>query len=137
VNTNNTALVSNMKEDEARSELKRLSTEIDGHNKAYHQDDNPVISDAEYDLLRRRYLDLEKEFSHLATKDGPSSNVGYTSHAAFNKIQHTVPMLSLDNVFSVEGLNDFISGIKRFLKEFSNHSFVELETVAEPKIDSL
>ena len=137
MNTNNTALVSHMKEDEARSELKRLSTEIDGHNKAYHQDDNPLISDAEYDLLRRRYLDLEKEFSHLATKDGPSSNVGYTSHAAFNKIQHTVPMLSLDNVFSVEGLNDFISGIKRFLKEFSNHSSIELEIVAEPKIDGL
>ena len=127
----------NMREDEARIELKRLSVEIARHDKAYHKNDSPLISDSEYDSLRRRYLNLEKGFSHLAPKDGPSTSVGYKSDTAFRKIQHTVPMLSLDNIFSDEGLNEFIMGIKRFLKELSNDASTELEMVAEPKIDGL
>ncbi|NQV57371.1 MAG: NAD-dependent DNA ligase LigA, partial [Rhodospirillales bacterium] len=122
---------------EAAIELASLSAEIAVHDAAYYQDDAPKISDAEYDALRRRNLEVEALFPHLVREDSPSNRVGAVpAVGGFEKIRHAQPMLSLGNVFSEEELADFIAGIRRFLKELADED-IPLEMVAEPKIDGL
>lgn len=122
---------------EASAELKDLATEINAHDKAYYQDDAPSISDGEYDALRQRNQDLEAAFPHLIRKDSPSKRVGATPISGFSKVAHARPMLSLGNVFSEEELADFLTGVRRFLKELTDDPSIPLDMVAEPKIDGL
>ncbi|MFP6711540.1 MAG: NAD-dependent DNA ligase LigA [Rhodospirillales bacterium] len=122
---------------EASAELKDLATEINAHDKAYYQDDAPSISDGEYDALRQRNQDLEAAFPHLIRKDSPSKRVGATPTSGFSKVAHARPMLSLGNVFSEEELADFLTGVRRFLKELTDDPSIPLDMVAEPKIDGL
>ncbi len=124
-------------EDQARDELAALAEEIAGHDRAYYQKDAPKISDADYDFLRRRNDAIEARFPELVRADSPSQRVGAAPAGGFAKITHAVPMLSLGNVFSEEELGDFISSIRRFLRELSNDPSIPLEMVAEPKIDGL
>ena len=123
-------------EDDAKQELAALASEIAQHDTAYHQHDAPVISDADYDTLRRRNDALEARFPDLVRADSPSQRVGAAPAGGFAKITHKVPMLSLGNVFSEEELADFIGSIRRFLRELSDES-IAIEMVAEPKIDGL
>ena len=126
-----------MSEIEAKNELVRLSEEILRHDKAYYRDDAPLISDGEYDILRRRLSEIEAKFPTLKKEDSPSNRVGIKGSSGFSKIRHAKPMLSLSNVFSEDELREFIAGIRRFLKELSNNHLEELQFLAEPKIDGL
>jgi DNA ligase (NAD+) len=119
---------------EAGAEMAKLAKEIRHHDMLYHQKDEPEISDADYDALRQRYNALHKEFPHLAPKDDPTKKVGAAPAAAFSKITHAVPMLSLNNAFGDEDIADFIGGIRRFLKLSESE---DIAFMAEPKIDGL
>ncbi len=119
---------------EAKAELKRLAKEIARHDKLYHQQDAPEISDAEYDALVRRNKEIEALFPSLKRTDSPSARVGAEPAAGFAKVQHLHPMLSLDNAFDREDVADFIGRIKRFLGRKDDG---EIELNVEPKIDGL
>ena len=121
---------------EADQELARLAKEIKKHDDLYHAKDAPEISDADYDALRRRNDAIEARFPLSVRSDSPSKRVGAPVAAGFKKVRHAKPMLSLGNVFSEAELEDFLSGIRRFLKELSDPA-VALEMIAEPKIDGL
>lgn len=124
--------VENLSEEEAAKELPALAEELAEHDRAYHQDDAPIISDAEYDALRRRFEALEKRFPTLRIADGPSSKVGAPSRTGFAKVQHAVPMLSLGNAFAESDVVEFCDRVVRFLKLESTPPML-----AEPKIDGL
>ena len=121
---------------EADQELARLAKEIKKHDDLYHAKDAPEISDADYDALRQRNDAIEARFPLSVRSDSPSKRVGAPVAAGFKKVRHAKPMLSLGNVFSEAELEDFLSGIRRFLKELSDPA-VALEMIAEPKIDGL
>ena len=124
--------VQDLSQDEARIELERLSREISHHDKLYHDQDAPQISDAEYDRLRQRNDQIEKRFPALVLKSSPSKKVGAKSSKGFSKVTHTKPMLSLDNAFSDEDVAEFLKRLQRFLGNSA-----PIEFVAEPKFDGL
>jgi DNA ligase (NAD+) len=119
---------------EAAAELERLAAEIARHNRLYHAEDAPEISDAEYDALVRRNAELESEFPHLVREDSPSRLVGAAPAAHLAKVRHALPMLSLENAFSAESVADFIGRVRRFLSLGTDE---EVALTAEPKIDGL
>ncbi len=116
------------------AELAALAEEIAKHDRAYHEQDAPLITDAEYDALRQRNAALEAQYPHLVRVDSPSKRVGSAPAGAFGKIRHRVPMLSLDNVFAPEGFAEFCARVKRFLNLAADAA---LPMVGEPKIDGL
>ena len=121
-------------ETQAKTELARLAKEIQKHNILYHQEDSPVISDAEYDALFRRNADIEAKFPHLIRKDSPSHQVGAGPAEKFKKVTHSKPMLSLANAFSPEDIKDFLERIRRFLGLSATDI---IDVFCEPKIDGL
>lgn len=124
--------VKELNEEEAKQELAYIASEMAKSDIAYYQNDNPYLTDAEYDSLKRRNEELEKIFPHLKRKDSPSQKVGAPILSAFKKVTHRFPMLSLGDVFSSEEVDDFIMGVKRFLNTSKDITFM-----AEPKIDGL
>jgi DNA ligase (NAD+) len=116
----------------AAQEIAELRQEIGRHNHQYHVLDDPLISDAEYDRLFRRLLDLEKAHPELATPDSPTQKVGAAPLERFATVQHSLPMLSLNNAMAPEELEEFEERIRRFLKISDN-----IEYAVEPKIDGL
>jgi DNA ligase (NAD+) len=125
--------VADLTEAEAVQELTRLADEITRHDLAYHQDDAPTISDADYDALKRRNLDIEDRFPHLIRENSPSTRVGAPRAEQFSPVTHGTPMLSLDNAFSDEDALEFDARIRRFLKLDET----PIRYTAEPKIDGL
>ncbi|HEX8578719.1 MAG TPA: NAD-dependent DNA ligase LigA [Allosphingosinicella sp.] len=123
-----------MTEAEAAAELETLAAQIAHHNRLYHTDDAPEISDAAYDALVRRNRELEAAFPHLVREDSPSRLVGAAPAAHLSKVRHALPMLSLENAFSDEEVIDFVARIRRFLS-LADDAHVAL--TAEPKIDGL
>ncbi|HEU4550344.1 MAG TPA: NAD-dependent DNA ligase LigA [Rhizomicrobium sp.] len=119
---------------EAARELDRLAREIAEHDRHYYLQDAPVISDAEYDALRRRNADIEARFPELVRPDSPSHRVGAKPSEKFAKVTHVVPMLSLDNAFSDGDVEEFIGRVRRFLGLKAGE---EVAVMAEPKIDGL
>lgn len=119
---------------EAVAELDVLARRLSELDEAYHTADAPLVSDAEYDALRRRNEEIEKRFPDLIRQNSPSLRVGGRLADGFEKITHSVPMLSLSNVFSKEEVIEFVARIKRFLGMDENE---KIEFVAEPKIDGL
>ncbi|MCY4542351.1 MAG: NAD-dependent DNA ligase LigA [Rhodobacteraceae bacterium] len=101
---------------------------------AYHDQDDPIISDAEYDRQRRRLRDLEAAHPHLKATDSPTDSVGAVPSTGFAKVRHLKGMLSLDNAFTDEDMVDFVKRIRRFLN-LEPHS--EVEFTSEVKIDGL
>ncbi|MEO1137004.1 MAG: NAD-dependent DNA ligase LigA, partial [Pseudomonadota bacterium] len=126
--------VNKLAPEEAETELARLADAIAKADTAYYEKDRPVISDAQYDALRRRNLLIEKRFPKLKRKDSPSDKVGAPASAKFEKSKHAVPMLSLDNAFNDDDVGEFDKKIRRFL---SHSAEEELAYTAEPKIDGL
>ncbi|MDF2965033.1 MAG: ligase LigA [Rickettsiaceae bacterium] len=124
--------VTNLSELEASSLLKFLTEEIDKHNRAYYIENNPLISDADYDYLFSLNASIEKRFPHLRLPNSPSQKVGTTPSEKFEKVEHAKPMLSLANCFNEEEFEDFIERIQNFLRvsEFP-------EITCELKIDGL
>ena len=125
--------VADLTEAQAVEELTRLADEITRHDLAYHQDDAPTISDAEYDALKRRNLEIEDRFPHLIRENSPSTRVGAPRAEQFSPVTHGTPMLSLDNAFSDEDALEFDARIRRFLKLDET----PISYTAEPKIDGL
>jgi DNA ligase (NAD+) len=123
--------------DQAAAELERLAREIAHHDRLYYQDDAPEISDADYDVLRRRNDGIEARFPDLVRDDSPSKKIGAAPAGGFRKLRHARPMLSLSNAFDDEDVAEFFSGIRRFLKELQDDPAALIEVVAEPKIDGL
>jgi len=126
--------ITELTNEQAKSELASLASKIRHHDFAYHQNDAPEISDSDYDLLRQRNDAIEAHFPDLIRWDSPRNRVGFPSALGFSKIKHSRPMLSLGNAFHKEDVVDFLAGISRYLK-FGQDELVSL--VAEPKIDGL
>ena len=119
---------------EAEAELARLAAEIAEHDRRYYQEDTPIISDAEYDSLRRRNEAIEARFVDLVRADSPSRRVGAPAGTGFSKVRHTEPMLSLGNAFDEDDVAEFFARVRRFLGLDADEP---VEVVGEPKIDGL
>ena len=117
---------------EAALEASSLRRQIERHNKLYYQKDAPEISDADYDALFRRLCAIELAFPELAAPSSPTQKIGGAPLREFSKVRHSVPMLSLANVFSDEDVADFIGRVHKFLNTKEPVDFL-----AEPKIDGL
>ena len=111
----------------------KLKKKINIHNKLYYDENNPKISDSEYDKLWRDFKNLETTFPFLKTKDTPTTHVGYKPNQKFSKVKHNYPMLSLENAVNLEEIKKYIEKTLRYLK--TKNQFIEL--IAEPKIDGL
>jgi DNA ligase (NAD+) len=118
----------------AMIEMKRLALEIEAHDVRYHQEDAPTISDADYDALRRRLVELESMYPDQAASNSPTGRVGAAPARAFAKVRHAIPMLSLGNCFTDADVVDFIERIRRFLGLPADETPA---LVCEPKIDGL
>ncbi|NIJ08370.1 DNA ligase (NAD+) [Sphingomonas vulcanisoli] len=121
-------------EAEAAARLAELADAIAHHNRLYHDQDAPEISDADYDALVRENAALEKAFPALVRADSPSAAVGAAPSSALAKVRHARPMLSLDNAFSDEEVEEFVARVRRFLRLADDEPVV---LTAEPKIDGL
>ena len=121
-------------EADAANRLMRLAKEIARHDRLYHDQDAPEVSDAEYDALVRENRELEERFPHLVRPDSPSKRLGAAPSTALAKVIHARPMLSLENAFSEEEVGEFVARVKRFLN-LPADAFVAM--TAEPKIDGL
>lgn len=124
--------IRNITEDEAKKQLEYLAKEIEKADIAYYQNDAPYLDDAAYDKLRRLNDALEAKFPALIRNDSPSKRVGAMVKSEFKKVELSVPMLSLADIFSEEELKDFIMSIKRFLNSSDDIIFT-----SEPKMDGL
>ena len=121
-------------ENEAAAELEALAAEIARHDQRYHAEDAPEISDAAYDALRRRNLEIEQRFPDLVRDDSPSRRVGAAPSDGFAKVRHAVPMLSLAKAYTDQDVLDFIERGRRFFERDRDFS---IAFTAEPKIDGL
>ena len=126
--------IARMTEAEAAAELARLADRIAAANAAYHRRDDPEISDAEYDALKRRNAEIEARFPGLKRADSPSEQVGATPAEGFQKITHSIPMLSLGNAFEDSDVMEFDASIRKYLGYGPE---APLAYTAEPKIDGL
>ena len=124
-----------MTEADAANELMRLAKQIAHHNKRYHAEDTPEISDAEYDALVRRNNELEAAFPHLVRADSPNNLVGAAvDGSGLKKITHAKRMMSLDNAFEAQDVHDFVARVRRFLNLAPD---ADVALTAEDKIDGL
>ena len=115
-----------------KKKVESLRSQIRHHNYLYHVRDEPEVPDAEYDRLVRELQNLEKDYPELVTADSPTQRVGAEPIKAFGTIQHTLPMLSLDNAFSEDELNDFH---RRVTERLELEIDADLQYAAEPKLD--
>ena len=115
-------------------EYKEKITLIEKLNKAYYHNDKPLVSDAEYDRIKKDILDFEKKNPKIISKDSPTKKVGFAPSEKFSKVKHLIPMLSLDNAFTKNDVEDFLKKIRNYLN-FEKDAPVEL--TAEPKIDGI
>ena len=113
--------------------IKKIN-ELKKHDKAYFKYDNPLISDKDYDVVKKEILNLEKKYKYLKSKNSPSNKIGYQPSDKFRKIAHNVPMLSLSNAFSKENIEAFIKKIRNFLNLKNTE---KIFFSAEPKIDGI
>ncbi len=118
--------------EEIKRRIETLRQEIERHNRLYYQEDAPEITDAEYDRLFNELKELEAAHPDLITPDSPTQRVGAKPAEKFAPVEHSVPMLSLDNGFKPEDVLEFDKRIKRFL-----NTSEEISYMAEPKIDGL
>ncbi|APX11631.1 NAD-dependent DNA ligase LigA [Tateyamaria omphalii] len=121
-------------EAQAKAELARLAKALARANAAYHAEDAPEISDAEYDDLKRRNVAIEARFPQLKRDDSPSDQVGAPVSDGFSKVTHAVAMLSLANAFDDDDVSEFDARIRKYLGLKAD---AHLNYTAEPKIDGL
>lgn len=115
-------------------EYKEKITLIEKLNKAYYHNDKPLVSDAKYDKIKKDILDFEKKNPGIVDKDSPTKKVGFAPSEKFSKVKHLVPMLSLDNAFTKDDVEDFLKKIRNYLN-YEKDTAIEL--TAEPKIDGI
>jgi DNA ligase (NAD+) len=126
--------VASLSEEQAAAQLANLAEQLASANTAYHTEDAPAISDAEYDSLKRRNAAIEARFPNLKRPDSPSDQVGGPVASGFGKITHDVRMLSLGNAFTKEDVTEFDNSIRKYLGLAAD---APLTYTAEPKIDGL
>jgi len=127
-------MTTELTEAEAANRLMRLAKDIARHNRLYHDQDSPEISDAAYDALVRENAELEARFPNLVRSDSPSRQVGAAPSGPLAKVAHSRPMLSLENAFSDAEVEEFVARVKRFLNLPDSAA---VPVTAEPKIDGL
>ena len=123
-----------MKETQAKKRVKELRKQLDYYAKLYYDEDNPAISDFEYDMMMNELKNLEKEFPNLVDKDSLTQKVGGTVKEGFEKVVHEVPLQSLQDIFSFEELEEFRERVK---KAEEKYEIEENRFVVETKIDGL
>ncbi|UCB59126.1 MAG: NAD-dependent DNA ligase LigA [Thermoplasmatales archaeon] len=116
-----------MNKTEARKKIEKLRKDINFHNHKYYVENNPVISDYEFDQMLKKLESLELEFPDLITPDSPTQRVGEKPLDGFNTVEHKIPMLSLANTYTYDELKDFDERVKKYV--------LDVEYVVEPKID--
>lgn len=120
--------------EQAAAELALLASEIEAHDIAYHRNDAPVITDGDYDTLKRRNAAIEARFPKLVQTNSPSTRIGSAIASGFEPVTHSRPMLSLDNCFTDDDTAEFVAGVRKYLGMKPED---ELFFTAEPKIDGL
>ena len=123
-----------MKETQAKKRVKELRKQLDYYAKLYYDEDNPAISDFEYDMMMNELKNLEKEFPNLIDKDSLTQKVGGTVKEGFEKVVHEVPLQSLQDIFSFEELEEFRERVK---KAEEKYEIKDNKFVVETKIDGL
>jgi DNA ligase (NAD+) len=118
-----------MNKNEAKKHIKKLREDINYHNHKYYIENNPIISDYEYDMLLKKLETLEAEYPDLITPDSPTQRVGGEPLKGFKTVEHKIAMLSLDNAYSYDELREFDGRIKKNVSD--------VEYVCEPKIDGV
>ena len=121
-----------MKKSEIKKRYDNKISELKKHNKYYFEKSSPIISDYEYDLIKREILDLEKKCPNLTNPSSPSDSLGYPPSKNFLKSKHRIKMLSLSNAFNKEDLENFEKKIFNYLNQKTN-----IEYSVEPKIDGI
>ena len=117
---------------EAKRRIEKLSREIERHNYLYYVENNPEISDAEFDRLLEELKNLESMYPELITPDSPTHRIGGYVAKGFNSVKHRIPMMSIDNVVDEDGAYDFDTRVKKLLETTR-----DIEYVAEPKFDGV
>ncbi|MDD5350371.1 MAG: NAD-dependent DNA ligase LigA [Chthoniobacteraceae bacterium] len=120
-----------LSQSEAAARIQALRREIEEHNRRYHQEARPTISDQDYDALLRDLKELETQFPELASEDSPTRHVGGAPLEEFAHIRHRQPMLSLDNTYEEKDVTTFFAGLGKLLPN------QKIETVIEPKVDGV
>jgi DNA ligase (NAD+) len=118
-------------EKQAAKRLAQLRDEIRKHDRLYHEEAAPIISDREYDRVYKELVDLETQFPDLVTPDSPTRRVGGKPLQAFEQVSHLIPMLSLDNTYSEEEVKNFYARIQRLLPD------EKIPVLIEPKVDGV
>ena len=114
-----------------KEEIEQLRELIRFHNNLYYNQDNPVLSDTQYDELYKRLQELEKTYPQFASSNSPTQTVGGNASRAFCAVKHIVPMMSLDNSYSADDIRAWYERTEKFL---GNNYF---EMVVEGKIDGV
>jgi len=118
-----------MNKNDAKKQIHKLRDEINYHNYQYYVENNPVISDYEYDMLIKKLERLETQYPDLITSDSPTQRIGGEPLKGFKTVEHRIPMLSLDNAYSYDELREFDERVKK--------NIMDGEYVCEPKIDGV
>lgn len=118
-----------MNKNDAKKQIQKLRDDINYHNYQYYVENNPVISDYEYDMLIKKLDVLEAEYPDLITPDSPTQRIGGEPIKGFSTVEHKIPMLSLDNAYSYDELREFDDRVKKTVTDF--------EYICEPKIDGV
>ncbi len=118
-----------MNKNDAKKQIQKLRDDINYHNYQYYIENNPVISDYEYDMLIKKLEALETEYPDLITSDSPTQRIGGEPIKGFTTVEHKIPMLSLDNAYSYDELREFDDRVKKTVTDY--------EYICEPKIDGV
>ena len=123
-----------MNKEQAKKRIKELREKTEYYANKYYDEDKPEISDFEYDMLMVELRNLEKQYPELITKDSLTQKVGGHVKEGFEKVEHEVPLQSLQDVFSIEEVEEFIERIE---KQAEENGIKEVKYVVETKIDGL
>ena len=123
-----------MNSKQAKSRIQELRKQVEYYAKKYYDEDNPEISDFEYDMLMVELRNLEKDFPEFQSKESLTQKVGGHVKEGFQKVTHEVPLQSLQDVFSIEEVEDYIQKIEQKAKE---NNIKDVKYVVETKIDGL
>ena len=116
---------------EAKNKYHELKKLLDMYSKQYYLLDDPMVSDAEYDMLYNELLEIEKEYPELMDEQSPSQKIGAAPEKKFKKTEHSAEMLSLENAYNEDDISSFFDRVKKLSK------LEEIEFVLEPKFDGL
>ena len=115
-----------MNKKQAEKRIKELREKAEYFAQKYYDDDEPVVSDYEYDMLMLELRNLENQFTDLITKESPTQKVGGHVKEGFDKVSHEVPLQSLQDVFSFEEVEEFVNKV---IEEYGDGSEKKIEGI--------